>query len=55
MVKAGELVRGQRVVDAHVVNPATKQYVRGGKKNVQTLLGRLVVRHTVSAERPLPR
>lgn len=34
-----DIVRGQRVVDAQVVNPAMKQYARSGEKDVQKLLG----------------
>ncbi len=34
-----DIVRGQRVVDVQVVNPAMKQYVRSSGKDVQKLLG----------------
>lgn len=34
-----DIVRGRRVVDVQVVNPAMKQYVRNGEKDVQKLLG----------------
>ena len=34
-----DIVRGQRVVDVQVVNPAMKQYVRSGERDVQKLLG----------------
>lgn len=34
-----DIVRGRRVVDMQVVNPAMKQYVRSGERDVQKLLG----------------
>lgn len=34
-----DVVRGRRVVDVQVVNPAMKQYVRSSEKDVQKLLG----------------
>lgn len=34
-----DIVRGQRVVDVQVVNPAMKQYVRSSGRDVQKLLG----------------
>jgi hypothetical protein len=34
-----DVVRGRRVVDAQVVNPAMKQYARSSEKDVQKLLG----------------
>lgn len=34
-----DIVRGQRVVDEQVVNPAMKQYVRSSERDVQKLLG----------------
>ena len=34
-----DIVRGQRVVDVQVVNPAMKQYVRSNNKDIQKLLG----------------
>ena len=34
-----DIVRGQRVVDVQVVNPAMKQYVRSNDKDIQKLLG----------------
>nr|WP_315522441.1 type IV toxin-antitoxin system AbiEi family antitoxin domain-containing protein [Olegusella massiliensis] len=34
-----DIVRGQRVVDVQVVNPAMKRYVRSGGRDVQKLLG----------------
>lgn len=34
-----DIVRGQRVVDVQLVNPAMKQYVGSGGKDVQKLLG----------------
>lgn len=33
-----DIVRGQRVVDVQMVNPAMKQYVRSSEKNIQKLL-----------------
>ena len=33
-----DMVRGRRVVDVQVVNPAMKRYVRSGEKDVQKLL-----------------
>ena len=33
-----DIVRGRRVVDVQVVNPAMKQYARSGGKDVQKLL-----------------
>ena len=33
-----DIVRGQRVVDVQVVNPAMKQYVRSNEKDIQKLL-----------------
>ena len=33
-----DIVRGQRIVDAQVVNPAMRQYVRSGDKDIQKLL-----------------
>ena len=33
-----DIVRGQRVVDVQVVNPAMKQYSRSGDKDIQKLL-----------------
>ncbi|MBR1827911.1 MAG: type IV toxin-antitoxin system AbiEi family antitoxin domain-containing protein [Atopobiaceae bacterium] len=33
-----DIVRGRRVVDVQVVNPAMKQYVRSGERDVQKLL-----------------
>ena len=34
-----DVVRGRRVVDVQVVNPAMRQYVRSGARDVQKLLG----------------
>lgn len=34
-----DVVRGRRMVDVQVVNPAMKQYVRGSSRDVQKLLG----------------
>ena len=34
-----DVVRGRRVVDVQVVNPAMKQYVRSNGKDIQKLLG----------------
>lgn len=34
-----DIVRGQRVVDVQVVNPAMKQYVRSSERDIQKLLG----------------
>ena len=34
-----DAVRGRRVVDVQVVNPAMKQYVRSNNKDIQKLLG----------------
>lgn len=34
-----DIVRGQRVVDVQMVNPAMKRYVHGSDKDVQKLLG----------------
>ena len=33
-----DIVRGRRVVDAQLVNPAMKQYVRSGTRDIQKLL-----------------
>lgn len=33
-----DIVRGQRIVDVQVVNPAMKQYVRSGEKDIHKLL-----------------
>jgi len=33
-----DIVRGQRVVDVQVVNPAMRQYIRSGKRDIQKLL-----------------
>lgn len=34
-----DIVRGQRVVDVQVVNPAMKRYVRSSERDIQKLLG----------------
>ena len=34
-----DVVRGRRVVDVQVVNPAMRQYVRSSARDVQKLLG----------------
>ena len=45
-----DIVRGQRVVDVQVVNPAMKQYSRSGDKDIQKLLA---YAHELGVERKI--